>query len=290
MSPPSTKLLSMLAATWPAERWRDVTVLLAVSGGADSVALARGMSEVRRGGEGRLVLGHFNHRLRGAESDADQAFLAAAHRLAAELFSGQTRGPGKPFIEHLVATASILISCRAPVPIVAAGLLHAAYDQGDFGVGLLGRHSSRKAEMLRVVGADVEDYVHRYHTLRWTPDDIRSLETTAGTLPARTQRIVFIRLANELEEHLDCAIQFCANAEARLARMNSLGPSLVNVAAVLGQPDLASALGHVFVANRSIIRHISGNGCLDQHPVFAVGSKSESINTVQVSGTRSCIR
>ena len=68
-------LVEKLAAAWPAEKWREVTVLIAVSGGADSVALARALHQLREAGEGRLVLAHFNHRLRGAESDADQAFV-----------------------------------------------------------------------------------------------------------------------------------------------------------------------------------------------------------------------
>jgi tRNA(Ile)-lysidine synthase len=75
-------LTAKLAAAWPAERWRDVTVLVAVSGGADSVALARALVELRQTGEGRLVLAHYNHRLRGAESDGDQDFV---ERLAQQL-------------------------------------------------------------------------------------------------------------------------------------------------------------------------------------------------------------
>jgi len=61
-----------------------VTVLVAVSGGADSVALARSLQSLAGGSEGRLILAHFNHRLRGAESDADQQFvcdLASQFRL-----------------------------------------------------------------------------------------------------------------------------------------------------------------------------------------------------------------
>jgi tRNA(Ile)-lysidine synthase len=57
---------------------------LAVSGGADSVALLRLMLELRGDlGVGLSVL-HFNHQLRGAESDADEHFvseLAARHKL-----------------------------------------------------------------------------------------------------------------------------------------------------------------------------------------------------------------
>jgi tRNA(Ile)-lysidine synthase len=60
----------------------DVTVLVAVSGGADSVALLCGLAAVRKRGVGRLVAAHFNHGTRGTESDADEAFVV---RLCAHL-------------------------------------------------------------------------------------------------------------------------------------------------------------------------------------------------------------
>ena len=60
---------------WPAERWRDVTVLIAVSGGADSVALLRALLKLKSGGAGRLVVGHYNHRLRQAAADDDARFV-----------------------------------------------------------------------------------------------------------------------------------------------------------------------------------------------------------------------
>lgn len=66
-----------LAEHWSPAQWADVTVVLAVSGGADSVALLRAMLALKRhfGGVGRLIVGHFNHRLRGAEADADEQFV-----------------------------------------------------------------------------------------------------------------------------------------------------------------------------------------------------------------------
>ena len=53
---------------------------VAVSGGADSVALLRVLLELR--GELGIVLfvAHFNHGLRGEASDADQAFVAELAR------------------------------------------------------------------------------------------------------------------------------------------------------------------------------------------------------------------
>ena len=55
--------------------WEDVTVLVAVSGGADSIATVRAIQSLKTGGTGRIVVGHFNHRLRGEESDADEQFV-----------------------------------------------------------------------------------------------------------------------------------------------------------------------------------------------------------------------
>lgn len=82
-----------LAAAWPPEHWRDVTVIVAVSGGADSVALLRGLMEIREAGEGRLIVAHFNHGLRGPESDRDQLFVEELGRqLALEVVVGQRDG------------------------------------------------------------------------------------------------------------------------------------------------------------------------------------------------------
>jgi tRNA(Ile)-lysidine synthase len=61
-------------------------IMVAVSGGADSTALLRVMRELRSGSE--LVAAHFNHRLRGDESDADAGFV----RVLAE-------SNGIPFVE-----------------------------------------------------------------------------------------------------------------------------------------------------------------------------------------------
>ena len=70
------QLASKLAESWPPQRWQDVTVVVAVSGGADSVALLRALHSLRpTDAAGSLVVGHFNHRWRGKESDQDQQFV-----------------------------------------------------------------------------------------------------------------------------------------------------------------------------------------------------------------------
>jgi tRNA(Ile)-lysidine synthase len=54
--------------------------VVAVSGGPDSVALLRALLELRHAQPGeRLILAHLNHRIRGAESDADAVFVHELH-------------------------------------------------------------------------------------------------------------------------------------------------------------------------------------------------------------------
>jgi tRNA(Ile)-lysidine synthase len=60
-------------------------LVVAVSGGPDSVALARALLAVRSDPAVPLVLAHLNHQLRGEDSDADEAFVVELHaHLAAE--------------------------------------------------------------------------------------------------------------------------------------------------------------------------------------------------------------
>lgn len=63
---------------------------VAVSGGADSVALLRLLVDLRSELGIFLAVLHFNHQLRGAESDADEAFVAAlAAQLGLEFVGGR---------------------------------------------------------------------------------------------------------------------------------------------------------------------------------------------------------
>jgi tRNA(Ile)-lysidine synthase len=81
-------LESKLAEAWPLSEWSDVTVLAAVSGGGDSVALLRAMTAVKTRGEGRICAAHLNHHLR-PEAGQDERFVAdLCNRLQVECVIG----------------------------------------------------------------------------------------------------------------------------------------------------------------------------------------------------------
>ncbi len=66
-----------LLELFPRERWCGTRILLAVSGGADSVALLRAMHRLAATAQAAewLNVAHFNHGWRGIESDGDEAFV-----------------------------------------------------------------------------------------------------------------------------------------------------------------------------------------------------------------------
>ena len=76
VGPAFEQLLEAISTHWPMERWRDYGVLVAVSGGADSVALLRALVHCKRkiSGTGSLVVGHVDHRVR-ENSDEDAAWV-----------------------------------------------------------------------------------------------------------------------------------------------------------------------------------------------------------------------
>lgn len=82
-----------LIAAWPADRWHGVGVLVAVSGGPDSVALLRAMVRLSGPSTRNLAVAHFNHRLRGEPALADQQFVDSLCRsLAVECVHGAAEG------------------------------------------------------------------------------------------------------------------------------------------------------------------------------------------------------
>ncbi|MBI1977175.1 MAG: tRNA lysidine(34) synthetase TilS [Candidatus Omnitrophica bacterium] len=74
------------------------TVLIAVSGGADSVALLHLLAELRKPWKLHLTILHVNHKLRGKESDQDEAFvrkLARRFKIPIFVFKVEVRNKAK---------------------------------------------------------------------------------------------------------------------------------------------------------------------------------------------------
>lgn len=118
--------------SWPVSTWRNCHVLAAVSGGADSVAMLRGLVDQknRAGGDGKIYAGHVNHGLRGAESDADERWVAQlCERLGVELLVTRAQLDGQGEDAARRARYHALIESAERVGARYVALAHTADDQ-----------------------------------------------------------------------------------------------------------------------------------------------------------------
>jgi (p)ppGpp synthase/HD superfamily hydrolase len=181
---------------------------------------------------------------RYAESDLEYVF--EAHTLAARLFASAFRGCGKPFLAHLVGTASILASLRSAIEVVAAGLLHAAYTYGEFGTGVGGITPDKREGIRRVVGERAEELIARYTEFEWNERTIPAIHGRIDAMDPMEREVLLIRLANELEDHLDLGVLYLENAEHRREYIRSSLHLCVDMAQRLGLPPLARAFSRAF--------------------------------------------
>jgi (p)ppGpp synthase/HD superfamily hydrolase len=179
-------------------------------------------------------------------SDTDLALVRQGYDLAMHLCPASFRGSGKPLLAHLVGTASILASIGQSARIVTAGLLHAVYVFGDFGDARGGISEERRARVRQAVGRDVEDLIARYTQFDWNRQTIPLIRERVASLTAIEREVLIIRLANELEDHLDFGILYCGNAEQRREYIRSPLNQSVEMARALGLTELAAKLDAAF--------------------------------------------
>jgi len=188
-------------------------------------------------------------RAEGYDEAAQEAVLHA-YTLAMQLFAGLHRASGKVFLAHLVGTASALVEARARLPVVVAGLLHAAYTHGEFGNGWRGMTTVKRTRVATVVGEESEGLIARYTGFRWRCESLSSLGATLSGLNRADRDVVLMRLANELDDHLDLGILYYADAERRRELLEPLAVC-VDLARDLGHYRLADALDDTFAACRA---------------------------------------
>ena len=94
-------LTEIVEKCWPPEKWLDFTVLIGVSGGADSVCLLRVVDQIRKRveGTGQVIVAHVNHSLREQASDEDARFVeqlcnSLGIPIEVETLSAIDRNPG----------------------------------------------------------------------------------------------------------------------------------------------------------------------------------------------------
>jgi (p)ppGpp synthase/HD superfamily hydrolase len=180
--------------------------------------------------------------------DADLRSVQAAYGLAMKVFSGHFRPNHKPFLAHLVGTASILATHGGDAMIVAAGLLHSAYSHGEFGDGSRGMTSAKRRTVRRAVGETCESLIAHYTSLRWKLSEIVALTTGADQLSALDRTVTLVKLADVLEDHLERGMAYSPNKHLPGGNdaEGEWRDAFVRLAAALGHDRLAAELQVAF--------------------------------------------
>ncbi|HEY4909271.1 MAG TPA: HD domain-containing protein [Methylomirabilota bacterium] len=177
---------------------------------------------------------------------ADLERIHQAHALAMRLFTGAFRGSGRQFLAHLVGTASVLAWLRAPIAVVAAGLLHSAYSHGEFGNFWRGMAGDKRRRVRDAVGSEVEQLVAEYTRLPWRAKTIAALADDVDSLTEEQRSVLLIRLANEVDDHQDQGLLYVREVAHRQEFIRTALRPCVGIAERLGYPALAAELARVF--------------------------------------------
>ena len=153
---------------------RGDTVTCAVSGGADSMALLWCMYLLREKMDIHLQAAHFNHHLRGEESDRDEAFVrnfCKGYGIPLHVGSAEVK-PGKKGLEAAAREARYAFLRTLPGKIATAHtaddnaetiLLHLVRGTGLKGLGgIMPRNGNVIRPLLSVTRAQVEELLEEY--------------------------------------------------------------------------------------------------------------------------------
>ena len=151
------------------------TVICAVSGGSDSVALLFAMYLLKEKWRVTLEAAHFNHHLRSQESDRDEAFVREfCQRFDIPLhLGGGNVVPGKKGLEAAARDARYAFLNSLPGKIATAHtaddnaetvLMHLVRGTGLKGLGAIAPvNGSLIRPMLSITRQEVEDFLEEYH-------------------------------------------------------------------------------------------------------------------------------
>jgi len=178
--------------------------------------------------------------------------LKKAFDFALRFANGIYRAQGIPLIEHLTRTASILIACQQSIHVVITGLLHAVFVIHKFDHSKRSSDISlRKKDLEESFGKELSRMVYQYEELDWYKANVlQGYVLNFEQLTDEKKSLLIIRLANELDDHLDMAMSFSSDSRIK-RRSQSYGGDCVKLAEKLGLIQLAKQLEEILLQQQS---------------------------------------
>ncbi|MFM9914097.1 MAG: glycosyltransferase [Methylophilaceae bacterium] len=163
--------------------------------------------------------------------------LSNAYRLAQALTDGGYRPCGRPFINHLVDAASVLMHYGFKIEIVLAAMLHSLYSHGSNHHNGVSAAVKAVADMLGGKDSAVESRVRAY-TLHGE-DFSAWLSQTPRTLSVFDAEVIILAIVNQIEMRLSGEIAYSGRGDDLPAAFEQLA---MHVCKVLGVSGLSETL------------------------------------------------
>lgn len=160
--------------------------------------------------------------------------------MAMQLFEGIYRPCGRPFLNHLVGTASVLVFYGFEISLVLAGLLHAAFSHGLYArnaqndVRLRERFAALGAQAGRVAGLALA-YDQRHAVYR----DVLARHDDPATLPMPTVNLLLLEAANDIDMHLSLEVAATQRGDVPIG---PLYEAMQKACTIIGRPAMAETL------------------------------------------------
>ena len=133
-------------------------------------------------------------------SPSDILLFGKAYNAATTLFGDGYRPCGRPFLLHVVGTASVLVAFGFSARVVVSSLLHAAYSHAPVGSNPMTSLDAVKQMLVSHFGTRVEQTVRAYTRLQSNPKlwcDERPFEN----LTLADAELIAMTIANAIDEH-----------------------------------------------------------------------------------------
>jgi len=176
---------------------------------------------------------------RGCTAD-EMLLLGRCYRIALGLCEGMFRPCGRPFINHLVGTASVLLFYGCVVQTAMAGMLHAAFSHGR-----RPRSPEADGEISRLIGqlghlgdraANVAQRYDRRHSIF---SGIEDKDVHPSRLPIGVAEIYLLEAANDVDMHLSLEVATSGRSDAISGRTLVFCQEMIET---IGLPALAATM------------------------------------------------
>lgn len=182
-------------------------------------------------------------------ANGDLQSLSDACARAQLVMNAGYRPCGRPFLNHLIGTASVLVRYGFRIDVVVAGLLHAVYTHCP---PLQAGPAAAVAQIEALLGgrdSAVERLVHDY-TLRESQSTMQAPDRV-GDLTTHEAELLMLVAANELDMHLSGEIRYTGRTDTIKPQMLDL---IDAVAMRIGAAGLAASLRRCLADSASVDR------------------------------------